>query len=45
MLKIIIPVVKHHGIGKLEEMMKSNSPGSIYVDEWKMHMCDSTYIE
>lgn len=45
MLKIIIPVVKHHGRGKLEEMMMSSSPGSIYVDECKMCMCDSTYTE
>lgn len=45
MLKIIIPGVKHHGMGKLEEMIKSNSPGSIYVDRYKMHMCDFTYTE
>lgn len=45
MLKIIIPVVKHHGIEKLEGMITSNSPGFIYVDECKMHMCGSKYTE
>lgn len=45
MLKIIILGVNHHGIGNLEEMIKSNSPGFIYVDECKMHMCDSIDTE
>lgn len=45
MLKIIIPGAKHHGIGNFEEMIKSSSLDSIYVDECKMHMCDSTDTE
>lgn len=45
MPKTIIPEVRLHGIGKLEEVIESNSPGSVYVDECKMHMCDSLYTE